>query len=62
MQTMKIPTTICSKIDKICRDFLWGNNEEDRKVHLLNWDKVCKLRRRVDLVYRKPRRQTNSFL
>ena len=33
-----IPTHVANKIEKMQRDFLWG----DSKTHLLGWDKVCK--------------------
>ena len=32
-----IPTHVANKIEKLRRDFLWG----DRKIHLVGWDKVC---------------------
>ena len=32
-----IPTDLANKIEKLQRDFLWG----DPKTHLLGWKKVC---------------------
>ena len=32
-----IPSHVANKIEKIQRDFLWG----DSKIHLVGWDKVC---------------------
>ena len=32
-----IPTHVANKIEKLQRDFLWG----DLKTHLLGWDRVC---------------------
>ena len=32
-----IPTHVANKIEKLQRDFLWG----DSKTHLIEWDKVC---------------------
>ena len=32
-----IPTYVANKIEKLHRDFLWG----DSKYHLIGWDKVC---------------------
>ena len=34
-----IPTDVASKIEKLQRDFLWG----DSKTHLVGCDKVCAL-------------------
>ena len=31
------PTHVANKIEKLQRDFLWG----DSKTHLLGWDKLC---------------------
>ena len=32
-----IPTHVANKIEKLQRDFLWG----DFKTHLLGWDQLC---------------------
>ena len=32
-----IPTHVANKIEKLQRNFLWG----DSKIHLVGWDKVC---------------------
>lgn len=57
MQSMAIPKGTCDDIDRICyRDFLWGDLQDRKKIHLVNWEEVCKpcnmgglgLRRAVD--------------
>lgn len=40
MQCQWLPTHVCSEIDKINRNFLWGSSDESRKPHLLNWNIV----------------------
>lgn len=42
MQVANIPSSICSEIDKLHRKFLWGSTDSQRKIHLVNWDTVCK--------------------
>ncbi|CAH9131175.1 unnamed protein product [Cuscuta epithymum] len=42
MQTYLLPLSICDRIDQLDRDFLWGHNDGTRKIHLVNWDAVCK--------------------
>ncbi|XP_062006018.1 uncharacterized protein LOC133723218 [Rosa rugosa] len=42
MQTAKLPMKLCDKLDKLNRDFLWGDTEQKRKVHLSSWDLVCR--------------------
>lgn len=41
MQTAYIPRFICDEIDKKCRSFLWGDSNEGKRVHLVNWNRVC---------------------
>lgn len=41
MQTARLPMSICNKLDKINRYFLWGDSEVLKKPHLVNWDTVC---------------------
>ncbi|KAK9944849.1 hypothetical protein M0R45_010396 [Rubus argutus] len=41
MQTAKLPMSICNKLDKLNRDFLWGDLDDQKKPHLINWDIVC---------------------
>lgn len=41
MQTAKLPISTCDTLDKLIRDFLWGDCEGKKKVHLINWDSVC---------------------
>ncbi|XP_024190144.1 uncharacterized protein LOC112194121 [Rosa chinensis] len=49
MQTAKIPLSTCDALDKLNRDFLWGDSDDKRKIHLVNWDNVCKPKNRGGL-------------
>ncbi|XP_050386206.1 uncharacterized protein LOC126802601 [Argentina anserina] len=42
MQTARFPVSLCDKLDKLNRDFLWGDTEDKKKIHLVNWETVCK--------------------
>lgn len=42
MQTIQLSISICDKLDKLNRDFLWRHNEEKAKIHLVKWYSVCK--------------------
>lgn len=42
MQTNLLPNSTCERIDKISRDFLWGNTEAKKGTHLIAWDKLCR--------------------
>ena len=35
MQNATLPSSICSELDKLNRDFLWGSNEEKKKMHMV---------------------------
>ena len=37
----KVPETICKKMDSIVNAFWWGHDLEVRKLHLMNWNKIC---------------------
>ncbi|KAM1005603.1 hypothetical protein ACFX1T_002483 [Malus domestica] len=41
MQTVSIPISNCNSLDKINRNFLWGNVDDRAKPHLVSWNKVC---------------------
>lgn len=39
----KVPETICDKLDAITwNDVWWGHDPRARKLHLINWNDVCK--------------------
>lgn len=38
MQTSKIPKNICDDIARKTRRFIWGSDEDIRRVHLISWD------------------------
>jgi hypothetical protein len=40
MQCCLLPTTILKELDKLNRNFLWGDMIEKKKIHLLNWRTV----------------------
>lgn len=35
MQAIALPGAVCKAIDKTCRDFLWGDTEGNKRVHLV---------------------------
>ena len=42
MQNVALPAKICTKLNKINRDFLWGSTVEKKKMHMVSWEKVCR--------------------
>lgn len=41
MSLFTLPASTRNRLEKLERDFLWEGNSEDRKYHLVKWDKVC---------------------
>ena len=37
-----IPAKVAKRVEKLQRDFLWSGIRDDRKIHLVNWFKVCR--------------------
>jgi ribonuclease HI len=42
MQNTMLPSKVCSDLDQLNRDFLWGSSRDSKKMHLVGWDKVCR--------------------
>lgn len=40
MMTSVLPDSRIQEIQKIRRSFIWGDNDQRKKVHLLSWDKL----------------------
>lgn len=41
----KVTDSVCKKLDTIVRSFWWGHEPGTRKLHLVNWGKLCKPKR-----------------
>ncbi|KAL7235947.1 hypothetical protein ACSBR1_019263 [Camellia fascicularis] len=62
MQTAKLPQRICKQIDKINRNFLWGDQENRKKVHLVSWKQVCKAKQEGGLGLKRAEDQNIALL
>ena len=45
MSLFEIPRKVRLRLEKIQREFLWGDMEERRKIHLVRWAAICKDKR-----------------
>ena len=36
-----LPASVAHRLEKLQRDFLWGGIGEEKRFHLIRWDKVC---------------------
>ncbi|KAL7175770.1 hypothetical protein ACSBR2_029376 [Camellia fascicularis] len=62
MQTMLFPKTVTTEIDKLNRDFLWGDTLEKKKFHLVNWNTMCKVKKHGGLGIKKAKDQNIALL
>ena len=44
IQGAAFPSHLCDKLDKISRDFLWGTTQEKKKMHMVGWSKIIKIK------------------
>ena len=49
LSLFRIPKIVWSRLEKIQRDFLWGGGNLERKPHLVNWNTVCREKKRGGL-------------
>ncbi|RVW40733.1 putative ribonuclease H protein [Vitis vinifera] len=45
MSLFVIPRKVRLRLEKIQKEFLWGDMEERRKIHLVRWEVICKDKR-----------------
>jgi hypothetical protein len=41
LSVFPIPVSMVNRLEKLQRDFLWGGLNEETKVHLVKWAKIC---------------------
>ncbi|EOY00968.1 Uncharacterized protein TCM_010873 [Theobroma cacao] len=41
MSLFQVPHKVKNELKKLQRKFLWGGDDQKRKIHLVKWDKVC---------------------
>ncbi|CAN1815926.1 Putative ribonuclease H protein At1g65750 [Linum perenne] len=62
MQTSTLPASILNKIDSRIRSFVWGGSKDQRKVHLLSWDTICRPKSQGGLGLRMAKELNEAFL
>lgn len=51
MQSTLLPGSITKELDRLVRRCVWGGSEDQRKMHLVKWEVLCKLKEKdsIDL-------------
>ncbi|KAK3200454.1 hypothetical protein Dsin_023869 [Dipteronia sinensis] len=49
LSVFSIPTGVASKIEKLQRDFFWGDSVAKRKIHSIDWVSICKSKKQGGL-------------
>ncbi|CAN1848775.1 Putative ribonuclease H protein At1g65750 [Linum perenne] len=62
MQTSTLPASILKSIDSRIRSFVWGGSKDERKIHLVSWDVVCRPTSQGGLRLRKAKELNEAFL
>ena len=58
----RVPDTVRDKLDATTRAFWWGHDPGTRKLHLINWNEVCKPRREGGLGLKKFKLMNQAML
>ncbi|KAK6131598.1 hypothetical protein DH2020_034612 [Rehmannia glutinosa] len=53
MSCFQIPADTCHQIDKLIANFWWGQEGDERKIHWLQWKKMCKPKENGGLGFRE---------
>ncbi|KAF7844395.1 reverse transcriptase [Senna tora] len=62
LQCSVFPSKVYRSIDKIFRDFFWASGTQNRKLHLIGWENICKSKREGGLGIFKTRERNRAFL
>lgn len=59
---MEVSPLPCDELDRISRNFVWGGQGNQRKIHMLSWDEICKPEEAGGLGLRSARKINHAFM
>ena len=52
MSLFKLPYSICNNINSMMAKYEWGQNQEEQRIHWINWTKLCTAKKEGGLGFR----------
>jgi hypothetical protein len=62
MMSTPLPKSCLQEIEKVQRAFIWGDNEDGRKAHMISWDTITKPKECGGLGLRKLQSMNEAYL
>ncbi|OMO66560.1 reverse transcriptase [Corchorus capsularis] len=62
MQTAVLPASVHLEVDRLHRNFLWGDTLEKKNMHLVGWDKVAKRKKFGGINVKKAKWRNLTFM
>ena len=48
----KLPNAICDKINSLLSNYWWGQTKDEKKIHWINWENLCKDKKKGGMGFR----------
>uniref|UniRef100_A0A2N9IHI9 Reverse transcriptase domain-containing protein n=1 Tax=Fagus sylvatica TaxID=28930 RepID=A0A2N9IHI9_FAGSY len=62
MQCCLLPPKVCANLDKLNRNFLWGDTSAKKKIHLMKWDLISRPKDEGGLGIKRSRCRNKALL
>jgi hypothetical protein len=61
MQVVRLPGTICDEVERLCRQFIWGDSPARRRLHTINLDVIIRPKHESGLGIRRLKEMNLAF-
>ena len=52
MSIFKLPKKVCDDINSVLAKYWWGQTRNEKKIHCINWNKLCNLKNKGGMGFR----------